>query len=198
MAYSNFTINQLQEEFGLNIVGRDALFADAPPAALSDWIRLTLQKQRPLATHISTDKARSEFLIAPLIVEIYEQMQERVSLFSGVPFPVDSARGLAGYCDFIFTLAPRSWDLSAPVVFVTQARNEEMQRGVSQCLAELAAAQIFNAAEGEAIPALYGVVTTGTLWKFLKLENGNAFIDNDLYYINQPEKIVGIIVSMLH
>ena len=112
-------------------------------------------------------------------------------------FTVDEPRGLSGYCDFLFTLAPRTIEILAPVVSVVEAKKEDIPKGIPQCLAELIAAQIFNAAEERNIDTLYGIVTTGEVWKFLRLQGLNATVDTQDYFLNQPEKIVGILLSML-
>ncbi|WP_321161611.1 hypothetical protein [Lyngbya sp. CCAP 1446/10] len=60
-----------------------------------------MQFNLPLALEINSDKARSELIIAPILVEIKKRLPERMSLFSGREFNVDPARGLSGYCDFL-------------------------------------------------------------------------------------------------
>ena len=81
---------------------------------------------------------------------------------------------------------------------VVEAKKENINAGIPQCLAELVAAQIFNAAAERPISPLYGIVTTGTDWKFLRLDGTTATIDSDLYYLDNVERIVGIVLSMLH
>ena len=197
MAYNKFTMAQLRKEYQLVITGQSALFADVPPAVISDWLRQTLAKQTETAFRSGSEKARSEYLIAPILIEVYEQSRDRATLFSGVEFDVDRKRGLAGFCDFLFTLAPHTIEILAPIISVVEAKKEDIPNGIPQCLAELVAAQIFNAAEERNIDTLYGIVTTGTDWKFLRLRGTEATIDNDLYYLDNVEKIVGIALSML-
>ena len=198
MAYNQFTMAKLRKEYHLNVAHRAALFADAPPAEVSDFLRETLRRNTALALRSGSEKARSEYIIAPILTEAYEQMEERVNLFSGVEFNVDKKRGLAGFCDFLFSLGPAALDIQAPVLSVVEAKKEDIPKGIPQCLAELVAAQIFNLAEERPIETLYGIVTTGTEWKFLRLRGTDAVIDADEYFLIQPEKIVGIILSMLN
>ncbi len=197
MAYNRFTMSQLRKEYRLVVTEQAALFADAPPATISDLLRETLARQTEVALRSGSEKARSELLIAPILMEVYAQSREYTNLFSGVEFTVDEQRGLAGFCDFLFTLTPRTFEVLAPVVSVVEAKREDINAGIPQCLAELVAAQIFNAAEERSIGTLYGIVTTGEIWKFLRLQGTDATIDTDDYFLNQPEKIVGIIISML-
>ena len=175
MAYNNFTLNQLRKDHNLVIARQSDLFAAVPPATISDFLRLSLSKHTDVALRSRSEKARSEYIIAPILAEVYEQTQDRANLFSGVEFKVDESRGLAGYCDFLFTLAPLAIDIQAPVVSIVEAKKEDIVAGIPQCLAELVAAQIFNASEGYTRETLYGIVTSGTEWKFLRLRGVEAY-----------------------
>ena len=197
MAYSSFTSARLQAEYNLEFTEQAALFADASPVPISDLLREFLRRRTVVALRSSSEKARSELIIMPILMDAYEMMQGRVNIFSGVDFNVDEARGLAGYCDYLFSLPPLQREIQAPVVAVVEAKKENINAGIPQCFAELVAAQIFNAAQGRTVETLYGVVTNGEVWKFMKLEGTNAVIDEDAYFLIQPEKIVGILVSML-
>lgn len=197
MAYNKFTMAQLQAEYQIEDTEQAKLFADAPPAIISDWLRQTLAKQTEVALRSGSKKARSELLITPILIEVYEQSRDRANFFSGIEFDVDKKRGLAGFCDFLFTLAPRKITIQAPIISVVEAKKEDIPAGIPQCLAELVAAQIFNARAEKPIDTLYGIVTTGDVWKFLRLQGTAATIDTDLYYLDNVEKIVGIILSML-
>ncbi len=197
MAYNQFTIPQLEREFGIRFHRQAGLFHDVPPAPISELLRLTLAQNSRFALPSGSEKARSEYLIAPILAEVCQQQREQASLFSGIEFDVDMGRGLSGFCDFLFSLAPDTLIVSAPVVSVVEAKKENILSGIPQCLAELVAAQIFNAAQARPINTLYGVVTTGTDWQFLRLEETRATIDSDLYYLANVEKIVGILLSML-
>ena len=197
MKYSNFTFRKLRKDYQLEINEEAGIFAEVQDAKISDLLKQALARQTEVALRSGSEKARSEYLIAPILLEAYDQSRERANLFSGVEFDVDKKRGLTGYCDFLFTLAPRTMEILAPIVSVVEAKKEDIPRGIPQCLAELVAAQIFNASEGKDIETLYGIVTTGTEWKFLRLRGTCAVIDTNDYFLNQPEKIVGIILSML-
>jgi hypothetical protein len=56
------------------------------------------------------------------------------------------------------------------------------------------AAQIFNKQEGQAYEEIYGVVSTGTVWKFLILRDNRVFIDSQEYYVNQIGMILAIML----
>jgi len=197
MAYSKFTMPQLRKDYGLVIGRQSGLFTDVPPVPVSDLLRQILARNMGVGVQSGSEKARSEYLIAPILTEVYEQAIDHANLFSGIAFDVDESRGLSGFCDFIFTLAPRTIEMLAPVISIVEAKKEDINAGIPQCLAELIAAQIFNAAEGRTMDTLYGIVTTGTDWKFLMMRGTQVTVDADLYFLDNVEKIVGIVLSML-
>ena len=59
------------------------------------------------------------------------------------------------------------------------------------------AAQRFKAGRGLELAHLYGVVTTGSAWKFLRLSGSNVVVDEIEYHIDRPEVILGILVTMI-
>lgn len=197
MAYNNFTLDMLIQQFGLRVVSQADVFAQAAPVAPSALLRETLVDSVPLALDISTEKARSEFIIAPMLAEARRHFGGSISLFSGVDFTVDAEAGLGGVCDYLLSLSPLQLVVQAPIVAVVEAKNENIKAGLGQCVAEMLAAQRFNARRGAALPHLYGVVTTGSAWKFLRLSGADVTVDEAEYYIGQPEMILGILIFMV-
>ncbi|MFB2835701.1 hypothetical protein [Floridanema evergladense] len=147
----------------------------------------------PLANAINTEKARSELIIAPVLLEVRRHFNFQVGFFSGTEFNVDSTLGLSGYCDYILTASQEIYEISAPVITLVEAKNENIKSGLGQCIAEMVAAQRFNQQKETSINTIYGAVTTGMVWKFLKLENQTVFIDLNDYFIKEIDKILGIL-----
>jgi hypothetical protein len=197
MAYNDFTLTGLKQQFALEIREEADLFGPIAPVSISDLLRQSLREYVPLALDISTEKARSEFIIAPILAEVRRQLDGRVSLFSGVEFNVDIELGLRGVCDFLLSLSPLQLAIEAPVVAVVEAKNENIKQGIVQCIAELVAAQRFNREQGSPVEAVYGAVTTGSLWKFLRLQERRVTVDLSEYHVKEVEKIVGILMTML-
>ena len=169
MAYSDFDLIKVRRDFDLQIDEQPDLFADVPSVQPSTTLANILLETAHLAIAINTEKARSEMLITPVLLDIWRQAQSQISLFSGTEFNVDEARGLTGYCGYILSRSKEQLTINVPVVMIVEAKNENIKGGLGQCIAEMIAAQIFNAREGTAVETIYGVVTTGEIWKFLKL-----------------------------
>ena len=194
MAYSDFTIDQVRNELGITLDFSASLCDEVSPVAVSDWLVDTLALMAPMAM-ANTEKARSEFMVAPILGELVKRLDYGIFVFSGKDFNVDSDRGLAGYCDFLVSRSPESITIQAPVCTIVEAKKEDINGGIAQCIAEMVAAQIFNERKGAAIDRIYGVVTSGMAWRFLILEGTVARIDRLEYYISQVDKILGILLS---
>ena len=80
---------------------------------------------------------------------------------------------------------------------VVEAKNDNLKAGLAQCIAEMVAARLFNERRGRELPRVYGVVTTGSLWKFLSLEAGTVRLDPAEYHISDLSRVVGTLVGML-
>src|SRR5258707_14332114 len=141
MAYTDFSLETLIEQFGLQTDEQGDHFAPTPPATISEGLRKHLRQYVPRAIAIGTEKARSEFIIVPVLVEVLEQATQAVSIFSGVEFNPDPERGLRGVCDFLLSLSPEQLTVRAPVVAVVEAKNENLKLGINQCIAQMVAAQ---------------------------------------------------------
>lgn len=195
MLYSNFTLAKVKEDFDLTVDETQNLFADIPGVHPSELLTFTLAEYIPLATAIDTEKARSEFIIAPVLSEVRRQVNYQVSLFSGTDFNVDIEKGLQGYCDFILSCSAEQFYINAPVITIAEAKNEKITSGFGQCIAEMVAAQIFNQSAGNKIDKIYGAVTTGTAWRFLVLEERTVLIDQLEYYIKEVDNILAILLQ---
>ncbi len=197
MAYSNFTLQTVQKAFQLEMVHAIGLFADRKPIAPSAALTEELAKKVPLASAIRTEKARSELIVAGVLVELLEHFDRRISFFSGIEFNVDADEGLTGACDFLVSLSPNQLYLETPIISLVEVKKDEPLLGLGQCVAEMIAAQRFNAESGNDIRCVYGAATTGTEWHFLKLEGTRLSIDMAVYPIAQCDKILGILASMV-
>lgn len=194
MAYSDFTtLTKVREAFGLTIDESIDLFTNAPEVVPSSYLQTTLNENVFLATAINTEKARAELIIAPVLLEVRRKLNFQIGFFSGSEFNVDLQAGLSGYCDYILTASKESYEIRTPVVTLVEAKNESIKSGLGQCIAEMVAAQLFNQRNGEAIESIYGAVTTGTDWKFLKLIDKTIWIDKRDYFINEVSQILGIL-----
>jgi hypothetical protein len=197
MPYSAFSIDDIKTRFQLRFDESQEIFAAVPAVPISDLLRSTLAEGLPLALAIGTEKARSELVTAPVLLEVWRQCRGRISLFSGVDFDVDPSRGLNGVCDFLLSRSPEQLTIEAPVVTVVEAKNDNIKSHLAQCIAVMVASAIYNQQKGQEVPVVYGVVTTGSAWKFLQLRANIVAIDRGEYHINEVTRVVGVLVHMV-
>lgn len=194
MAYSDFSLAKVRDSFGLTLDESRDLFSEVSAIEPSEMFKHLLADYVPLAAAIATEKARSEFLIAPLLAEVRKQLHNQISLFSGNEFSVDTALGLYGFCDYIVSASPEQLLITAPIMTIIEAKRENIIGGLGQCIAAMVAAQLFNEQADSRVETIYGAVTTGTNWKFLTLVDKRVSIDRVEYFINQPDKILSILM----
>jgi hypothetical protein len=196
MSYSNFTLKKVKQELKIKVVEDQELFSQIKEIKVSDYLSTTLKYNLPLALAVGTEKARSELIIANILLEVRRLRNDKISFFSGINFEVDKDKDLNGFCDFIISKSPEQFYLNAPIITIVEAKNENITGGLGQCIAEMFASSIFNDQEGEHLPKIYGAVTTGNTWRFLEYQDKTAFIDQVEYHISNVNKIVGILTEM--
>jgi hypothetical protein len=192
MSFQQFTFPQVQHDLGLSLHDAD-LFSAAPPFAVRPEFAAFLRDGVALAVANSTEKAKSEFIIAPVLLELRRALGGRFFLFSGVEWEADASRGLNGYCDFLLTRGESQYVLAAPFVAVVEAKNDLIRTGLGQCIAAMVGAWLCNQKAKRDIRRVYGVVTTGSAWKFLQLEGSSLTIDIPEYYVQDLPKLMGIL-----
>jgi hypothetical protein len=197
MSYSEFSLPEVKKRFELTTEETSDLFADVEEAPVSPLLAESLAENIPLALAIHTEKARSELIVAPMLVELRKICKRRVSLFSGSDFVVDPKLGLVGTVDFIISRSTEQLYITAPVVTLVEAKRDSIKDCLGQCLATMVAAQLFNQREETGITVVYGMVTTGSIWQGLRLEGQKVWIDQREYYIEQPGRILAILLKMV-
>ncbi|MEG5159423.1 hypothetical protein QUB37_03095 [Microcoleus sp. AT3-A2] len=198
MAYSDFSLEGAVKTFELKYSEVADLFGKEPNLECSQLLAETLKRSVPLGLASNTQKSRAEMITAPILIELREQLQNRISLFSGIDFNVDSERGLDGSCDFLIGNSSGLLLVVAPVIIIVEAKPENLNSELGQCVAEMLAARIFNERQGNEIPPIYGAVTSGTIWNFLRLKNQVIEIDLTEYYLTEVNKILGILASAIN
>jgi hypothetical protein len=192
MAYSNFTIEEVELRFDLQVQAVSFL-PKTPPIAPSDLLNCYLERGLTLAKRNVSEKAQSEFIIAPILLELETLLKDSISLFSGEDFTVDRSLGLSGICDFLIARSPAQLIIKAPVIAVVEAKKGVLRDGWGQCIAELVAAQKFNLQRHQEIPFTYGIVTSGLLWQFIRLSAQTVSIEPAEIPLQPLDRLLGIL-----
>jgi len=194
MAFSEFTLESAVRTLGVSVREAD-LFPDLAPTAVPPWIPGWLVRGTRLA--LISEKARSEFIVVPILLAARELSGDRLAIFSGQRLDVDADRGLVGECDFLLAVGPSLPPLRAPIAAVVEAKKNDVEAGLGQCIAQMVAARTFNEAAGLKGKPQYGCVTTGEAWQFLRLVGDVVELNVQRVYLDNVAGILAVLLAIV-
>lgn len=192
--FSSISLQELRKDFGIHII-RGNIFEACLPVVPDAVLLQVLERRKYIS--LRTEKALSEALIAPVLMEIARLNEDKISLFSGESIEADKTQGLVGELDFAFTRNPHAYLLETPILATVEAKKQDFEAGFVQCVAQLIGIQKLNEQEQKALPTLFGCVSTGYEWQFLKLEGRNVTTETDRLPIEEIGKILGLLQCMI-
>lgn len=196
MAYNNFTLNKLKEDFGLE--QRKVAFLPPTIPKFDVSKRLLDELSDALGMPLASEKAKSEMIVTPILMELRRKNKTKISIFSGYTFDVDKAQKLTGRCDFMIANQPYLEEVNAPMVCMVEAKNDLIESGFGQCAAEMYAASLFNQENQQQIKNIYGAVTNGYEWVFMKYTDNNVIIDQKRYFLSDVSIILHILGEIIN
>lgn len=196
MGYSQFNYKKVRNELGIENI-RTNLFEKIKQLEPSDWLQKTLLYAEGAA--LFSEKSRSEGIVFPVLVELsqHNNNKDRFSIYSGAILNADEAQGLNGECDFILSSGKQDFEINTPLFCMIEAEDNDIEKNIPQCTAQMEGARIYNQNEGKNVQIIYGCVTTGTEWQFLKLENKTCWVDKNRYYINDLGSLLGVLQAII-
>ena len=197
MSYSDFSLSKVKRDFNLTTVENGRFLPETQSIEPSIYLKEALSEGLPLAIATGSEKARSELIISPILVEVRKILDRKVSFFSGEDFTVASELGLSGVCDFLISRSPEQMFIEAPVIVIVEAKKGDLKSGLGQCAAEMIAAQKFNETNNIPIQTIYGSISSGTAWRFLKLTGQTLSIELNDYTVSPVEILLGMLVWMV-
>lgn len=195
MPYTDFTLESAEARFGVVTVPGD-LFPGLTPLPVPEWLRDLLARGQAVAALVS-EKARSEFLVAPVLLACRDLVNGDLSIYSGPRLDVDAELGLTGECDYILALTPPVPRLRAPRVTVLEAKRGDIELGLGQCVAQMVGARLFNEHAGRGTGPIFGVVTTGESWQFLRLDGPTVTLHRERLFIAGVGGVLAALQSVL-
>ncbi|MFK7908006.1 MAG: hypothetical protein AB8B69_22945 [Chitinophagales bacterium] len=191
MAFRDFkNIRQVTKTSGLKLK-QFVLFPDIEEIVPNKWLEHALE----VAIEYSpiSEKERSEWLIQPVLDNFRLMSDQDFHLYSGRHLNVDKDKGLRGECDFLYAFSSVRVAVESPIFAAIEAKAETVQQGLAQCAAQMIGVELFNEQEETPLEAVYGCVTTGYDWRFMKVEKGELSIDTQVYNIkSEINSILGI------
>jgi len=196
MAYKDFTLSDLQEQFQIENKVID-LFDNTKitPISPSEFLSRQLEKAQRLP--LKSEKARSEFIVTPILLELMQINEDFFTIYSGDSLIVDKEKGLTGECDFILTKNTGTFNINYPIIQIVEAKKHDIELGVPQCAAQLVGAKLYNESKGIILPTVHGCVTTGKEWLFMVLENDCVKINAKSYFLSEIENVMGIFQEII-
>lgn len=194
MAYTNFTLEDLENDFGIKnrIV---SLFHNVKTEEPSQKLKEELEESAELPRR--TEKSKSEWIVAPILKELRRRNDKFFTIYSGEILNADEEKGLNGECDFILSRDIQTFNINYPIIQIVEAKRNDVDAGVPQCAAQLVGAKIFNQKRGTPLDKIYGCVTTGDDWLFLCYEN-EILIDTRRYFISDLPILLGVFQEILN
>ncbi len=173
MAFSDFkTISEVQEKFSIKYASNDFFGVEAKDPSEQFLKELEFSQQH--IDFFTSEEARCEVVIFPILREIYKDYAENYGLWVKKSIAYDET--LNGTPDYL--IATKSelgiTVVGMPLIMMVEAKKNDFELGWGQCLAELVAAQKIN--DDTTFP-VHGIVTDGILWQFGRLV-GNVFTRN--------------------
>lgn len=195
MAYRNFKIEELEQKFGLIEIGTQ-IFDAKKIKRIEPSEKLKMDLEDAAVITLSTEKAVSERLVAPILAEIGKR-NDFIQIFSGEIIVGDKKQGLNGEIDFIFSRTPWTLKPKNPLLCVTESKLGLVDKGVDQAAAQMLGVRFFNQKHAYKDVPVHGVVTDGKSWRFLKLENNNLFIDRTDYSTSDLSLVLGVLQEIV-
>jgi hypothetical protein len=199
MAYSQYTsLKSVKTQLGLSIV-TGHLFSNSKPIAPSDWLMQTLTMATSRKIAYFSEKSRSEALVFPVLLETSNRNKGSLTLYSGAIMDADKEKGLNGECDFILGLGKQNIELETPIFCIVEAKDNDIDLGIPQCIAQMFGANKLNESDNIQLKSMYGAVTTGETWTFLRLDKNNVVtIDEQSFYLAKINELLGFLQSIIN
>ncbi len=189
-SYRYYKLADLATICGIDKVDAPKMLEPVQNITISDFLQTTIDRNIQLP--MKNEKAKSELLVMPILSEVW-YLNKNFKPLSGLTFNVDTQKGLKGVADFLISSNPNAQELESPIMCVFEAKNDAIEDWYGQCGAEMYAARIFNERASNNIKIIYGAVTNGFTWQFLKLEGQTLFIDNQRYGTANLPQLLGAI-----
>jgi hypothetical protein len=184
--FSSFNTASAMKLLGITeLIGWKPDFEPCPPSAIF-FEHLTRLSSFDLT---ATERARE-----PLIDEFLKEAlthHPSIKAWKGAPLKSEEIVGVAEY-----VLAPKRRYLETPLLCLAEAKRDDFEQGLAQCLVEMAICEGMNEAEGMSMD-VYGIVTNGTGWVFYRLDPDGQVFESGRYSTIEPETVLGALRYVL-
>jgi hypothetical protein len=196
MAYRDFKMKDLKAKFGIQEIGtqlfdRDKIKHIEP----SDKLKSDLEEADFIS--LSTEKAVSERIIAPIIVELVKLNKDFIQIYSGENIKTEN--GLSGQIDFIIDCLPITMLPRKPYFIVVQSKIGFVFKGFDKAIAQALGIHLFNKLNKKTDNQIvYAIATDGKFWNIGKLEDNNFYIDTEHFSTYELPLLLGALQEIVN
>ena len=185
--FSGFTLAEALVQAGIeDVLPWQIRAPQRPPSA---FYQERLQRIETVFDTTLSEQAKQ--LLIEVVFEEAAFAFSRLKIFKEAPLRGATA---GGFVDYLITL--RRAVPGIPLLCVAEAKKDNFEKGMAQCLVEMAVCAELNAAAGKSLD-LYGIVTNGTAWQFYRREVAGAVWQSGVYSLIPPDLLLGVMDFIL-
>lgn len=178
--FSSFNLKEAMKQ--LDITDLNAWSIHTAAIAPSDFFQERLKR---LEAFDLESYERSKELLIDAFCEEAIQSFPTLKIWKGAMLDGETTCGSVDYL-----IAGRKRYLEAPLGCVVEAKKDDFEQGLAQCLVEMQACHWQNTQLGKTIDVL-GIVTNGSLWQFYQLLSSGVVNETLSYGLNDLSAIFG-------
>ena len=179
--FSSFNLKEAYKE--LKIKKLTIWESGFQPKKLSDFFHEKMRRLRVFDLK-GTETAKT------LVIDAF--LEEALQSFTNLKAwkePILESETLNGVADYLLT-EDRDY-LDFPFLCAVEAKKDDFEQGLAQCLVEMKACKEANFSEGKDID-IYGIVTNGETWHFYKYAEDKVYF-NQVFVSDYPEDLLGML-----
>jgi hypothetical protein len=145
-----------------------------------------LHQERMQVFDLQRSEEGKKILIDAILIEAIQSFK-RLKIWKGMSLESEVAHGAADYL-----VTENLGYFEAPLLCVIEAKKDDFEQGLAQCLVELQACQQTNHAIARSID-VFGIVTNGSTWQFYKSMPSGEVYESLPYAVSELSSILGIL-----
>lgn len=187
MSYGTFrSVADVAIKFDIEVAGGTTFINEKELCVVDALFSMVEENLRDKTNYVS-EYAICDAIIRPILDIVAKHYPLKV--WSHIPYHIDAEKGLVGEPDYLIAAKTKYGTMERPSLCIIEAKKDNFDEGWTQALAEMVATSLLD----DTAPC-YGVVTTGAIWQFGKLENTVFVVDpNYLSATTELQRIFNIL-----
>lgn len=188
--FSSFTKKEAFKQLNLDELTPWSFTATPIPVSKFFHERLDRLQRR---FDLNSCEESKKLLIDAVCDEALENL-DRLKIWKGANLRTETTCGVADYL-----IAERKGYLENPFLCIIEAKRDDFEQGLAQCLVEMQACQWENQQDRPTRDCeIFGIVTNGDSWQFYKLTPKGEVYETPTYSIGDLELLLGRLHHVFH